>query len=178
MKEQGSVLLVSLVLLMVLTIAGVSSIRLSGLQEKMTASYHHEQLDFRVAEVGILEAENFVTDTFISAGSFSSDCTNGLCFSGSGAADPGVCIPGSSKPWESEAVWNNARSASITLTGHPSVAKYIVELRCYLPREIDGPDPDPLNLADWATYYRITVLAAGVGNRSRVMLQTTYKKNL
>ncbi len=177
MKEQGSILLVSLVLLTILTIAGVSSIRLSGLQEKMIASYHNEQLNFRVAEVGVLEAENYVTDTFISSNAFSAACTNGLCFSGSGAGDPGACVPGTDKPWEDEAVWNKARTANIELEDHPSVAKFIVELRCYLPREIDGPDPDPLNLTDWATYYRITVLAAGIGSRSRVMLQTTYKKN-
>ena len=177
MKQQGSVLLVSLVLMLILTITGVSSIRLSSLQERMTASYHNEQLDFRVAEVGVMEAESFVTDNFLPANLFSSDCSNGLCFSGRNADDPGACEPGIDKPWEVKATWTRAKLATITLDGHPSVAKYLVEFRCYLPREADGPDPDPLNLSDWAINYRITVLASNVSARSRVMLQTTFKKN-
>ncbi|WP_062268571.1 pilus assembly PilX family protein [Endozoicomonas arenosclerae] len=179
-NQQGSVLLVSLVLLLILTVAGVTSIRLTSLEEKMTGNFRNEQLAFHSAEVGVLEAENYVANTSFSMSSFTSGCSNGLCFSGSNSSDVGTCENGTARPWEDESVWTTSskhRTTTINLAGISALAKYIVEFRCYLPKESDGPIPDPASFTDWAQFYRITILATGGSTDARVMLQTTYKKN-
>ncbi|MET4695134.1 pilus assembly PilX family protein [Endozoicomonas lisbonensis] len=179
-KEQGSVLLVSLVLLLILTIAGMASIRVTSLEEKMTGNYRNEQLAFHSAEVGVLEAESYVVNTLLNSSDFSPDCDNGLCFDGVNHSDPGTCSATSSSPWQEQALWSDAgryRTTTIALDGVATQAKYIVEFRCYLPRETGGPEADPTVYDDWAEFYRITVLATGGSSDARVMLQTTYKKN-
>ncbi|UYM15313.1 pilus assembly PilX family protein [Endozoicomonas euniceicola] len=179
-KEQGSVLLVSLVLLLILTVAGMASIRVTSLEEKMTGNYRNEQLAFHSAEVGVLEAESYVANTLLNSSDFSANCDNGLCFDGTAHAEPGTCSATVSSPWEEQALWSNTgryRTTTVVLNGVATQAKYIVEFRCYLPREIDGPDADPTVYDNWAEFYRITVLATGGSGDARVMLQTTYKKN-
>lgn len=180
-NQKGSVLLVSLVLLLVLTIAGMASIRLTSLEEKMTGNFRNEQVAFHSAEVAVLEAEFFVANTTFALASFSNSCTNGLCFDGLNHSDPGTCEANSATPWKEEGLWNDVgryRNTTISLDGVSMQAKYIVEFRCYLPKETGGPLPDPTIYTDWAEFYRITVLATGGSKDARVMLQTTYKKNL
>lgn len=180
-KQQGTVLLVSLVLLLVLTIAGIASIRITSLEERMTGNYRNEQVAFHSAEVGILEAEAFVANTNFDLASFTTDCDNGLCFDGSSPVDPGTCTVNATTPWLDQTLWNDAskyREATIVLNGVSQQARYIVEFRCFLPREDDGPLPDPAVLTDWAELFRITVFATGGDEQSRIMLQTTYKKNI
>ena len=181
LKEQGSVLLVSLVLLLVLTVAGMASIRITSLEEKMTGNYRNEQVAFHSAEVGVLEAESYVAGTNFRLTDFSANCGSGLCFDGANHSDPGTCSANPVSPWEEESLWSDVsryRSTVIALDGVSMQAKYIVEFRCYLPRESDGPLSDPKVYSDWAEFYRITILATGGSNDARVMLQTTYKKNL
>ena len=180
-KQKGSVLLISLVLLLVLTIAGLASIRVTSLDERMTGNYRNEQVAFHSAEVGIQEAEAFVADTNFNLSAFTSDCNNGLCFDGSNPDDPGTCEADATFPWLVQANWSDAskyRNTTIVLNGVSQQAKYIVEFRCYLPREDNGPVPDPAILNDWAELYRITVFATGGDEQARIMLQTTYKKNI
>ncbi|WP_252176446.1 PilX N-terminal domain-containing pilus assembly protein [Endozoicomonas sp. 4G] len=179
-SQQGSVLLVSLVLLLILTVTGITSIRMTSLEEKMTGNFRNEQLAFHSAEVAVLEAESYVANTVFSLASFNPDCSNGLCFSGSQSTEVGTCKNGTDRPWEDESVWSSSskhRTTAIQLDGIAAQAKYIVEFRCYLPRESSGPVPDPASVADWARFYRITVLATGGSTDARVMLQTTYKRN-
>lgn len=181
LNQQGSVLLISLVLLLILTVAGMASIRITSLEEKMTGNYRNEQVAFHSAEVGVLEAESFVANTAFQLSGFSVNCGNGLCFDGANASDPGTCSANPVSPWEEQALWSDAgryRTTTIALDGVPMQARYIVEFRCYLPRETTGPAPDPKVHNDWAEFYRITVLATGGSSDARVMLQTTYKKNL
>lgn len=178
--QQGSVLMVSLVLLLILTVAGLTSIRLTSLEEKMTGNFRNEQLAFHSAEVGVLEAENYVANTSFALSSFSSNCSNGLCFDGANSSDVGTCSANPVSPWEDESIWTDSskhRTTTIALAGISASAKYIVEFRCYIPKESEGPDPDPASATDWAQFYRITVLATGGSTDARVMLQTTYKKN-
>lgn len=179
-SQQGSVLLVSLVLLLIITVAGITSIRVASLEEKMTGNFRNEQLAFHSAEVGVLEAENYVANTVLSLSSFNADCINGLCFNGTQSTEAGTCENSTDRPWEDESVWSTSskhRTTAINLEGVSAQAKYIVEFRCYLPKESDGPIPDPASFSDWARFYRITVLATGGSTDARVMLQTTYKKN-
>lgn len=179
-KTQGSVLLVSLVLLLIMTIAGLTAIRMTSLEEKMSGNYLNQQMAFNAAEVALLEAESWINSSTPDLNSFTSDCADGFCFNGSDAVDITVCEAGNDRPWLDSDTWSNSAShqvVNLVVEGISARAKYIIEFRCYLAKESNGILPDPASAEDWAMLFRITALATGGSSDARVMLQSTFKKN-
>ncbi len=180
-KQQGNVLIVSLVFLLVLTVAGLTSVSISSLEEKMAGNYRNYQLAFQAAEAALVEAEDYVRDQVTDLAGFDSNCGNGECFGGSNINDIGVCQVGDYEPWNDEDVWNSAsrtREVAIDLGNVSANARYIVEFICYTPRYPKGPVPDPLKPNEWFHQFRVTVLAEGGVPTAKVMLQSLYRKVL
>ena len=176
----GSVLLVSLVLLLVMTVAGLTGVKMATLDEKVSGNYQDQQMAFYAAEAALKEAEQFIADNQFTLADFTASCTDGYCFSGSDVGDVGSCDPGSAEPWQTGTLWSTSgqhRTTSVSISGISAQAKYIIEFRCYIPKEPSGPLPDPANRWDWAEFYRITALASGGSRDSRVMLQSSYAKS-
>lgn len=179
-KSQGSVLLVSLVLMLIMTVAGLTAIRLTSLEEKMSGNYLNQQMAFRAAEVALLEAENHIANTSLTLLDFTENCEDGYCFSGSGISETSSCVAGNINHWREDTTWSDAglhRTTTIVIDGISARAKYIIEFRCYVAKIVEGPLPDRTNPDDWALFFRVTALASGGSEDARVMLQTTYKKN-
>ncbi len=82
-REKGAVLAVSLLLLLVLTLIGVSSMQGTLLEEKMAGNAKDRNLAFQTSESGLREAEDFV-EQLVSLGNF--DGSSGLF--GVGDAEP------------------------------------------------------------------------------------------
>lgn len=61
--QRGMALLVSLVMLLLLTLIGVSSMQNATLQEKMASSVMNRNQSFQVAEAALRAGENIVTPT-------------------------------------------------------------------------------------------------------------------
>ncbi|WP_330924181.1 pilus assembly PilX family protein [Candidatus Sororendozoicomonas aggregata] len=180
MKQQGSVLLVSLMILLILTVAGLTVINSSSIEGKVTGQFIDHQVAFNAGEAALLAVEEWIEATALDLTAFTSRCTNGLCFNGSDPDAISTCDTHPSFPWKDTALWDdNTRVGTlpITLDGVVFNTRYLVEFRCYLPRESEGPDPDPASSNDWAQFFRISVLASGNVDTTRVMLQSTYKKN-
>ncbi|WP_257295270.1 PilX N-terminal domain-containing pilus assembly protein [Endozoicomonas sp. YOMI1] len=178
--EKGSVLLVSLVMLLVITVAGLTTVKMATLEEKMSGNYQDQQMAFYAAEAALKQAENFIADNELALSSFGVNCDNGYCFAGSDIDDIGSCDPGVSEPWLTGTLWSDNgrhRLTTVSISGISAQAKYIIEFRCYIAKEASGPLPDPANRVDWAQFYRITALATGGSGDSRVMLQSSYKKS-
>ena len=180
MRQQGSALLVSLILLLILTVAGLAAINSSSLEEKVTGNFRDQQVAFHAGEAALLEAEQYVDETDFSMAEFTSACNHGLCFAGINPGEVSGCSANAVSPWRDEALWGDSsrvKALVLNLDGTLLNAWYIVEFRCYLPRENEGPDPDITDINEWSQFFRITVRANGGSQNTRVMLQTTYKKN-
>lgn len=178
--DQGSILLVSLVMLLVITISGLTAVKMATLEEKISGNYQDQQMAFYAAEAALKEAENFIANNELALSSFNADCNSGYCFSGNNIKDIGNCEPGFSEPWQRGTVWSNDNQHRITTVSIDNIsaqARYIIEFRCYIAKEASGPLPDVANRRDWAKFYRITALATGGSNNSKVMLQSSYKKS-
>jgi type IV pilus assembly protein PilX len=199
--QQGAVLIVSLVLLLILTIVGISGMKMTSLEERMSGNYKDNEMAFQAAEAALVEAENFLENTNLttadfytdpacsSTNCFKSDCTGGsvnstnggLCFTGefTVSSEPvNSCELDNSKPWEDMTRWTTAAQVAnaTTLTGLAADARFIIEFRCFTVRDDSNSTADPSILAQWALLFRITALANGGTTDSRVMLQSTYKK--
>ena len=178
-KSRGSVLLVSLVLLLIMTVAGLTAIRISSLEETISGNYLDQQMAFQAAEAALLEAEHRIASTPVNLSGFSPDCSGGWCFSGEDINDLNACSSDEIF-WQDKEVWDSANRhqvVTIEIEGISARGKYIVEFLCYVAKDSHGPLPDPGNINEWAHYFRITALATGGTEHARVMLQTTFKKN-
>jgi len=195
--QQGSVLMISLVCLLLLMLVGVSGMKLTSLDERMSGNYRDREMAFQAAEAALVEAENFIESTPWSqqdlfspcAGTgdkcFTSDCTGGvgggLCFTGTfpSSSNPvNDCKLDSARPWEDWTRWDTPAQVkeATTLAGLATQAKYIIEYRCFTVRDPLNTTPDKANIAEWALLFRITALSNGGSSDSRIMLQSTYKK--
>jgi type IV pilus assembly protein PilX len=85
-KQQGAVLAISLILLLVLTLAVMSSTQNIVLQERMTAAVRDGHVSLAVAEAGIADAEVFI-DSRTDLTDFNADGTNGYFSLDKGPAD-------------------------------------------------------------------------------------------
>lgn len=75
--EQGSVLIVSLVILLVLTLLGIAGMDTTMMQERMAGNLQERMTAFQAAEAGLRDGEDDVRLNDYPV--FSPSCTNGLC---------------------------------------------------------------------------------------------------
>lgn len=60
-RQQGAVLIVSLVILLILTLLGISSMQTTSMEERMAGNMRDRDLAFHAAEVALREGENALT---------------------------------------------------------------------------------------------------------------------
>jgi len=202
-QQTGAVLIVSLILLLVMTLIGVSNMRSSSLQMKMAANNQVRSQAFTAAEFVLHAVEREIQSDFdqhdpdthvqncSGANCYNSACTGGLCFEGTPTwLDRPACklADGSGSElneyvWmrNSGAIWNSSTTyREMAVPNTKLTPKYIIEFMCYTHKD---PDPssgalcDVLTPNDCLPLYRITVLAEGENGNSKVMLQTTTKVN-
>ncbi|HFE32671.1 MAG TPA: pilus assembly protein PilX [Gammaproteobacteria bacterium] len=77
-QQRGAVLIVSLIMLLVMTLLGVSSMKGSAMEEKMTRNLHDKNLAFQAAEAALRAAEQNIQDNIIATNIFDTDGSDGL----------------------------------------------------------------------------------------------------
>jgi len=148
--QQGSVLIVSLILLLLLTLVGVAGMNMTGLEERMSGNYKDQEMAFQAAEAALVEAENYIENTNLTLDSFYTNdgvalCSGADCFKRdcTGGADGGLCFMG-----DFETSSEPVNSCSVVAS--------------------EGTAPDPLNpwesLTRWDTPAQVEEAAALDGN--------------
>lgn len=180
-RQTGAALVVALVLLLVITILGLSSMRGTSLQERMSANLRDRGLAFQAAEAALREAEASLADLEPSAfpspldpARYADDvcddnpCVDGLC----SRPDP-KCTD----RWLSDNAWRNASAGLAAGLGGLAIApQYFIE---HIPADIpswpgcDREVPMSPNCIMPTNFFRITARSAAAG-RSTVILQTTF----
>lgn len=180
--QRGVALVVALILLVVATLIGLSGVRGTNLQERMSANMYDRSLAFQRAEAALRAAEEAITDDWQIADLGGVDCSpaaNVLC-----TATPANTFTGTNANWISV---DAAHDVNDTKT--PDVPQYFIQFMG------TGSSESALGLnanADFANYgnsyppdnvafYRITARSsrpAETGDRSIVVLQSTVKRPL
>lgn len=175
-QQSGVVLVVSLVMLLLLTLIGISGMQTTSLEEKMAGNLRDQNIAFQAAESALLAGENFVNAAAPLPAAF--NCTNGLFLPYDADCDGTK---------ESVAVWNNPTLwrddtlsvifntdgdvASIDL-GHTSAnPRYLIEYMGDSCATLGVPCP----AADLRRNYRITARATGGTNNAVIVLQSVYQ---
>ena len=205
-QAKGSILIISLILLLVVTAIGVSSISSTGVNEKLASNYSDHGLAFQAAEAALAAGEQRATDVSdilnatgldgipglmdpdCTVDCFTTICKSGLCFNGTypatdaAGASAGICdtTPLDNNLWVTPETWQTSSrytEHSADIDGLFQQPRYIVEFMCYTlvdpELEPDNFPPDYNN--EWAYTYRITAYGVGRNDRSKSMLQSTFK---
>ena len=198
-RERGTALIVSLIILAVVTLLGVTGMQSSNTELKLAASQRDRGVAFEAAEAALAMVEKNLADnppaleklfsTCSGGGCYNATCQGGLCFDGDyrSSYSEFECqvadYAESSRRvefWSNKTlnVWEtNNRHQTMKIDNLKTDVKYIVEFLCYVPRD-DMTPFEPTDKDTWnngAPLFRITALAKGNGGRASVALQSTYK---
>ncbi len=167
-KQQGAVLIVSLLMLLVMTIIGLSAMRSTTLEEKMAGNYRNNNIAFQAAEAALRDGENDVASIPCSTGCARSPLISGLNDFDSGCSY-GLCAGWSPTIWKDTTKMAKAVSFG-TYTGATSIPEvasppaYLVE-----GRKCMGP-----GWQSWKYCYRITAIGYGGTQSAQRVLQEVY----
>lgn len=171
-QQKGSVLVVSLLILLVMTLLGVTAMNTSSLEQKIVYNFRDRQLAFQAAEAALRDGESFIQNTTLTAANFSATCANGLCTEAS-ATTP-VWFDQTLNVWTTTSRHRTASYSAPEVLQQPI---YIVEWLGYVfPAGATPPTGAVAGPGD-PEMFRITALATGGTTQARVMLQSTYEKD-
>lgn len=176
-RQSGAALITGLVFLVVLTMLGITSARMSSLEERMAGNTRDRALAMNAAEMALRDAERDLGNA-VSGSSrdvsglsgFTTDCgastvstsDNGLCWSGVGGYASPVWLNQSMTVAPSVAYGDYTGASDIPLVS--AQPRYLVE--GFQKNEAGGGQ---------AFYYRITVRAQGANENTVIWLQEVYR---
>jgi len=171
-SQRGAVLVVGLMILLLMTMIGITGMSRTNLEERMAGNSLDHSISFNAAEVALKEGENFVENLSVLTG-FSTTGTGGLFSDQSGTV----------RVWET-IDWNDTGAVKETadsVAGAVLKPRYIVEHLTQLVSASDTLNMDNYGQGTGAgniEMFRITAASSGSSGSSYVMLQSTYGKRL
>lgn len=164
--QRGGALVVTLLLLLVMTLIGVTGMQVTSLEEKMTGNMRDRNLAFQAAESALRAGEEFLTTATLST--FSGN-TEGL-----------YKFTSLTTPWwqgidwsDSDAVITYTPTDGAKLADVAANPAYIIEELPSVPKageSLEAGTPADIN------YYRVTARGTGGTSTAIVMLQSIYKR--
>lgn len=172
--QRGAALVVSLLILLVMTVIGVSSMQTTILEEKMASNTREREQAFEAAEAALRGAEAFLEGTVAITSPFDTDGSDGLY-------DDTVQELWNTVTWTAADSREYSDFSSTYATGSSNKPRYIVE-----HFGTTGTEVDQYNLGNYGAgvgageveLFRITVRGVGANNSAPVYLQSTYGKIL
>ncbi len=170
-REAGSVLIVALALLVVMTITAVTAMRISTTDQRIVANQRDRSLALQAAEAAIKDGEAYLGDNLPDESNF--DGTGGLY-----AHDTTVAPPPASITSANSRKYGDSLSGS-NLNGIKTQPRYVIEERpkaggCSGSSMKAGAtaaeDSDPRT-------FEITAVGTGGSDDSQVILRTGYRPN-
>jgi len=172
--QRGVALFLSLVMLLILTFLGVSSVQNTSLQERMSRNSFDSNLAFHAAESALHDGEDYIEDNINSL----------TTIEAAGANDAGLYFD---VAWNVTPNWRavdwsastGSRAADTDVTGVALQPKYLVE---HVKTVVS--DQDRLNLDNIGQgtgtgrtqIFRVTAYGTGGTDSAHVLLQSTYGK--
>jgi type IV pilus assembly protein PilX len=169
-NQQGAVLITSLIVLLLLTIIGVSSMRSSVMEEKMAQNTRNHLVAFEAAESALRDADRWISNLNAEPATCStlSSCDvysrNAIA-----ALDALVEQP---RDWWTDP--DNAKAISQNISEAYTDPRYVVELRAYVPDSlVNGYEPNKGKF-----FFRITASGTGTSDAAQTVVESTVVKRV
>lgn len=161
-KQKGIVLVVGLIMLLLMTMIGVTGMQTTSLQEKMTGNFRDRNQAFQAAEATLRDGEQYLRNTALLT-EFNN--TNGMYQPGLSGVDVWTTLD-----------WSNTSTSvqySTTMANVGTQPRYIIE---ELPAVPDPESSLEAGVTQTSKFYRITSRATGGTDTAVVILQSVYKR--
>jgi type IV pilus assembly protein PilX len=165
--QSGAVLVISLIMLLLLTLIGVTGMQTTSLEEKMAGNTRDRSVAFQAAESALRDAENDITTSSplphrdVVASTWAANCANGLC---------STLATGTNGDKASISTMTTMATATSATYGQFTGAPALPSLSAQ-PRYIIQKFSSASNI-----YYRVTVRAQGINANTVVWLQAVYQQ--
>ena len=164
-RQRGAVLVTSMLLLMVLTIIGVTVMQMSRMQERLAGNSRDVNMAFQAAEGALRNAERFIeVQKTKPIGCSSAGCQVWL-------EEAAVGVANADETWWEE---NGQEFELKTMEGLDEPPKVAVEELGYV--RTDGGVVMGQETPDGRDFYQITARSTGGSGQTEVVLQSTYAK--
>lgn len=166
-SQHGAALITSLIILLVLTVLGVSAMSSSSLQELMAGNMRDQNLSFQAAEAALRDAERTVDSWGGSAPAATTTGTNNGVYTPFDATDPTFSFGNTAY---NTSFWAPATAYSLSSLGTAAAPVYIIEEQQFVPRDA--------SYSAWVRregkhFYRITSRGVGASSNAVTLLQET-----
>ncbi len=166
-KQQGVTLSITLILLLVVTVLGVTAVRTSIVEEKMSANLRDRHIAFEAAESALTEAEDWL-DIQMEYPTPTSSATNNVWTYGT---------PGSDDWWNTNSIaWWSSKATSVSGNSLQHIAPlYVVEERAFVQKG-ENLTIGHGDVKQGKYYYQVTARGHGGSANTRSHLRTTFIK--
>lgn len=184
-RQQGAVLAVALIFLLILTLLGVSSMKSTLLEEKMAGNMRDQSLAFQAAEAALRDGEAFI-ETLASTGGFKcTEKTNSSATSFPNCSNDGQFATGTNlhdileqDPWSAS---NGYRTTSSTINGVSTQPRYFIIHNADLTDEAKtslnlGPGYGGIGAGKDITAFAVVARGVGGTDKAPVILTSYYGK--
>lgn len=178
MKPRGAALIIALILLLLVTIIGISGLRTGQLEERLSANTYDRGLAFQAAEAALRFAENQIPNLRATPNAIPADLATGLYTDNTCNASPcnnGVCARPDAQCTERwlDSGFNGWVNAPTVTSGSQSITpQYFIEVASRsTPCESNIIVQD---LSGTCTTFRVTARNPVQDGRAQVLLQSTF----
>ena len=165
-KQKGVVLIVTLVIVMIVTLLGLSSVKTTNAQLRMSRNVRDGRVAFQAAESGLKAAEA-VLAIEDSLATYQAN-TDGSYVEGA---------VGVASRWEADATWQGVNSVVVDYDDSAEPPRYIIEFVKTVVAEEDRLNLDNVGGETGSgrtQMFRITALGTGKTASAKTMIQSTY----
>jgi type IV pilus assembly protein PilX len=164
-RQRGTVLLMALMFLVVLSLLGIAMVSSTSVEEKMARNARDMDVATQAAEAALRDARIRIMGVYanpatpLNSYAFADDCSNGLC-----------SVNATQPVWSAFSLDAAPSSALGTTTSSPTMVGVAAQPRYLVERiVIKKPGDTITNQGGGVTAYRIT--AKGVGRSSSIIIQ-------
>ncbi len=161
-QQSGVVLMVSLVMLLMLSIIGVTGSQVTALEEKMAGNSLDQNIAFQAAEAALRAGELAIDNPLASKADFTTSPVNAN----------GLHLATQGLDYKVDTSWVDAESVEYATT-IPSVSaqpRYFIEYISDKPSDPANPGSAPIS------FFRVTARGTGRQSTTRVFLQSYFGK--
>ena len=173
-RQCGSVLVISLIILLTLTLLGIGGMSTTVMQEKMVGNTREREAAFQAAEAALRDAEEDVRANIALTTPFSRLCSAGRCEPAKDGQD--VWENTSRIDWDdaNDVIAYGAETGADDIPGVGAQPKYILErLPVVLVGESLNSSEPPSSNKQW---YRATAQGYGRNVNAKAMVQSVFRK--
>lgn len=173
-RQKGAVLVVGLLILLVMTLVGVTTMQTTRVEEKMAGNVRDRNMAFQAAESALRDAEEYIEGLASVSGFASAAPSKGL-YGLNYSEGINFSSPASST-WDN----NSSRVYSRTLGSVNTAPRYMIKIKSQGSSGLTGAlniqGYGKQNPSSQAIIFRITARGTGGTDNSMVFLQTYYGK--